>query len=197
MESNNQQQNNQQGNGQQQNNQQSNGQQGNQQQGNQQQQAKSWDDVLKEMPEETKALYEQHTTGLKNTVQATRDERDGLKKQLEKLLPDVEKGSKAEAALTEALGKLEMADKRANFAEQAIKPEIGCRNVKAAFALATASDLFKKNGDPDWESIKKEAPELFGAIIPDGDAGSGAGGETKTPKTNEEFNAEIRRKANL
>jgi hypothetical protein len=165
---------------QQQNNQQQNqDQKQNDQQQNQQQQALTWEQYLEGQPEEIKKLYGEHTTSLSNAVKATRDERDDLSRQIKDLLPKAEKGSELEASLNEALKKLEISDKRANFAEQAIKPEIGCRNVKAAFALAQASDLFKKNGDPDWDAIKKEAPELFGSLIPDGDGGSGTQDEGK------------------
>jgi len=140
----------------------------------------TWEKFLEGQPEEIKTLYGEHTKGLQNTVEATRKERDTLAKQIrDDLLPKAEKGSELEKSLTEALGKLELADKRANFAEQAIKPEIGCRNPKVAFALATASDLFKRNGDPDWEAIKKEAPELFGPLIPNANAGNGT--EDTTP----------------
>jgi len=163
------------------------------QQTGEQQAKKSWDDVLKEMPEDAKALYNEHTAGLQNTVKATRDERDDLAKQIKDLLPKAENGSELEKSLTEALGKMESSNKRADFVEQAIKPEIGCRNIKAAYAVALQYDLFKKNGDPDWDLIKKESPESFGVIIPDGDGGNGT--ETKI-KTNDDFNAELRRRAN-
>ena len=159
----------------QQQNQQQQNQQQNQQQQNQQT-TQSWEDVLKALPKEQQALYEAHTQGLQNSVRATRDERDGLKNQLQEALKKAEKGSEFEKNLTESLEKVNSLEKRANFAEQAIKPEIGCRNVKAAFALALAEDYFRKNGDPDWEAIKKEAPELFGAIIPDANGGNGTGG---------------------
>lgn len=158
-----------------------NQQNGQNQQQNQQQTQKTWEEVLKGLPEDQQKLYTEHTTGLQNAVKATRDERDDLAKQIKDLLPKAEKGSELEKSLTEALGKLDDADKRANFAEQAIKPEIGCRNVKAAFALAKEGDLFKKNGDPDWEAIKKEAPELFGPLIPEGNGGSGTGDDQKPP----------------
>lgn len=37
---------------------------------------RTWDVVIAALPEVDRALYEQHTTGLRNTVQATRQERD-------------------------------------------------------------------------------------------------------------------------
>jgi hypothetical protein len=54
-----------------------------------------------------KALYEQHTEGLRNTVRATRDERDNLAKQIKELLPKAEKGSELEKTLIDFSEKLE------------------------------------------------------------------------------------------
>jgi hypothetical protein len=129
---------------------------------------------VEKQPETVKKLYDTHITGLKNTVKATREERDGLSNQLKELLPKAEKGSELEKSLLDLQSKLNASDKRANFAEEATKPEIGCSNPKAAFALANAEDLFDKRGNPDWDAIKKMAPELFGKFLPDGNAGSGS-----------------------
>ena len=142
---------------------------------------KTWDEVLKGLPEDQQKLYNEHTIALNNTIKATRDERDEARNLLREALKKAETGSEAEKSLQEALGRIDLLDKRANFAEQAIKPEIGCRNVRAAFALAQASDLFKKNGVPDCDAIKKEAPELFGPLIPEGNGGSGTDGDQTAP----------------
>ena len=137
----------------------------------------TWDAWLETQPEDVKALYATHTSGLQNTVKATRQERDELAHQIKDLLPTVEKGSKAEAALTEMQSKLEAAERRAAFVEEAIRPEIGCRNSKAAYALALADNLFARNGQPDWAAIKAAAPELFGAPSVPVNAGAGTGGK--------------------
>jgi len=158
------------------------------QQTSQQAAKRVWDEVLKGLDPEDQKLYAEDVAGLKATVQSTRDERDGFEKQLKALLPKVEKGSETEKALQEALGGLEKTNKRANFLEQAIKPEIGCQNPKAAYAVALQYDLFKKNGDPDWEAIKKETPESFGSQIPESNGGSG----TKSTETPVDFNTLIR-----
>lgn len=146
---------------------------------------------LGEQPDEVRTSYEAHITGLKNTVNATRTERDDLKKQLGIALKKSEKGSEAEAQLTEALAKIELAERRANFMEDALRPEIGCKNPRTAYALAIAEDLFGKNGSPDWASIKSLAPELFISGGARGKAGAGTGEEMKTL----DMNAIIRRVA--
>jgi hypothetical protein len=182
----NQQQQNQQGQNQQ--NQQAQNQQGQNQQNQQQAAQKTWDEVLKGMPEDVQKLYNDHTSGLQNTIRATRDERDTARHELAEAAKKAEKGSELEKSLNDALAKLDAAEKRATFAEQAIQPENGCNNVKAAFALAVVDDLFKKNGEPDWEAIKKAAPQLFGALVPDGNGGEGTNNDSKPA----DMNARIR-----
>lgn len=154
---------------------------------------KPFEDFLKDQPEEVRKSYEKHITGLKNTVTATREERDGLSKQIKELLPKAEKGSEIEQTLLKVQTELDNATKRANFAEDAIKPEIGCSNIKAAFALATAEDLFDKRGNPDWNAIRLMAPEFFKKPVPDGDGGSGSGTGNKGSQSMDEF---IRARAN-
>ena len=133
----------------------------------------SFDEWIGKQPAEVQALYTAHTTGLHNTVKATRDERDTLAKQIKDLLPKAEKGSELERTLTDLSGKLEASERRAQFVEEAIKPEIGCRNPKAAYALALSDNLFDRKGQPDWQSIKQAAPELFGAAGVNANAGNG------------------------
>jgi len=140
-------------------------------------------------PEEVKTLYDTHVTGLKNTVKATRQERDDFKTQLQGALKEAEKGSQLEKSLQDAMAKLEATDRKASFFETAIKPEIGCRNIRVAYALATSEDLFLKDGSPDWAAIKQTAPELFGTNTK---AGAGAG--TESTIKNFDMNSFIRSK---
>lgn len=141
----------------------------------------TFEEFITKQPEDVRKLYESHTTGLRNTIQATREERDNLSKQIKDLLPKAEKGSELANQLTNLQKQLETSDRRANFAEEAIKPEIGCSNIKAAFALAVAEDLFDKHGLPSWDAIKKTAPELFKkSNIPDGNGGEGGEGGVET-----------------
>lgn len=151
----------------------------------------SWDAFLDTQPEPIQQLYATHTTGLQNAVKATRAERDGLAQQIKDLLPKAEKGSEFEKSLTETLSKLEVAERRANFVEDAVKPEIGCRNPKMAFLLAQAENLFDRKGQPDWNAIKAAAPELFGKPSAAGNAGSG----TQDPPHKTGMNDFIRRAA--
>ena len=148
----------------------------------------SFDAWMGAQPEDIQALYTAHTTGLHNAVKATRDERDTLRTQLKDILPKAEKGGELEKSLNETLTRLEASERKTAFVEDAIKPEIGCRNPKAAYALAVADNLFDRKGNADWTALKAAAPELFGA--PSVNANAGAG--TQNPPAKADMNAFIR-----
>jgi len=133
----------------------------------------SFEKLMEKWDEPTKKLYETHVTGLKSALTSEREGNKELNNQVKELLKKVEKGSDAEKAITDLTVKLDAAEKRAAFVEEANKPEIGCVNPKAAYLLAMADNLFDKRSNPDWEAIKKAAPELFGKTVPTGHAGSG------------------------
>lgn len=106
-----------------------------------------------------KGLITQHTQGLSNTVKAVRGERDALSKQIKDLTAKAADGSETKAELEKLSGKLNEANRRSDFIESA--NDAGCINTKAAYPLAVAEDYFKRDGSPDWDAIKKAAPELF------------------------------------
>lgn len=135
----------------------------------------SFDAWLQAQPEPVKGLVAQRFSALESTVRATRDERDGLSKQVRDLLPKAEKGSALEKSLQELGSRLEQAERRNAFYDSALQPGIDCKNLKAALAIATASELFDRRGQPDWAAIKAEAPELFGKPggAPNANAGQG------------------------
>jgi hypothetical protein len=151
----------------------------------------SWEAWIEAQPEDVKGLYNTHVEGLRNTVRATRDERDALKDQLKELGKKAETGSELEKSLNEALAKIEQTERRAAFVEDAVRPEIGCSNPKAAYALAQAEGLFDRKGAADWNAIKAAAPELFKKPSAAGNAGNGT---SNPPKANT-MNDYIRRAA--
>jgi hypothetical protein len=134
-----------------------------------------FEEWLKTQDAGIQASYEANMVPIRNAVQATRQERDALGDQVKDLLKTAAKGSEMEKTLQEFQGKLAAAERRASFLESATQPGIDCKNPKAALAIATASDLFTRQGQPDWNAIKAEAPELFGRTIAPGNAGSGTG----------------------
>lgn len=136
----------------------------------------NFDEWFEEQPEHVRKGYEGRTQGLHSALEAERTQRKELAKELKKLSSEATQGSEAQKALGEMSTRLEQAEQRATFYEDAIKPEIGCSNVKAAFLVAQADNLFKRSGEPDWAAIKAAAPELFGTRkTPPGNAGSGNG----------------------
>jgi len=138
---------------------------------------RTWDVVIAALPEVDRALYEQHTTGLRNTVQATRAERDALQGQLGELTKAVGKNDPeaAKALLAQMTAEIEISKRRADFLEGGMRPEIGCTNPGAAFAIAQSQGLFDGRGNPNWEAIKAAVPELFRKGPPPGNAGAGTG----------------------
>ncbi len=133
----------------------------------------TFDDFYKTLDESKRKVVDEHVTGLRTALQSERDEKKNLAAQLRDAQSKLEKGSDAERQLGELAEKAERATNRAVFVEEAIRPEVGCVNPKAAFLLAEADQLYKKSGEPDWEAIKKAAPELFRGTSTRGNAGNG------------------------
>jgi hypothetical protein len=137
----------------------------------------SFEAWLAGQPEDVRGLYESHTKGLRTALDTERSERSALSRQLRELQGKAEKGSDAEKGLAELQGRLELAERRATFAEEAHKPEIGCVNAKAAWALAQAEGLFDRRGNPDWAALQAVAPELFRKAVGSADGGAGPAGQ--------------------
>jgi len=137
----------------------------------------TWEAVLAGLTDEAKTLYQDHTSGLTSALDKERDARKDQEKSLRDLAKQAEAGSDAQKQLTEIADKLVTETKRADFFQEAAKPEIGCRSTKAAFTLALADDLFDKRGNVNWTALKESYPELFG-VTPKPTADAGAGRNT-------------------
>ena len=135
--------------------------------------AGTWDEWLATQDETAKTLYSAHTEGLLNTVKATREERDALKDQMKALSKSQAAGSDVQKELDAVITKLEASERHSAFLEEATRPEVLCRNPKAAWLIAQAGDLFDKRNNPNWAAIKVAAPELFGALTSKANAGAG------------------------
>lgn len=133
----------------------------------------NFDDWLGSQDESIKELIESRFTTLENTVKATRGERDTLAQDIKKLAKEQKEGSEARVQLDKMSAQLEATERRAAFLEEAMNPAIQCRNARAAWLLADAGQLFTKRGTPDWDAIKREAPELFGTPTARANAGNG------------------------
>lgn len=148
--------------------------------------ALQYDTWLAAQPEEVRTLLDGHVRGLKTTLDGERTSRKEMEKQLKDLAGKAEKGSEAEKRLTELANGMEEADRKAGFYEQA--HSAGVSNLKLAYLVAVQDDLIGKSGRVDFETMKKQYPELFGGNAkPAGNAGAGAGGGTPTGKSMNDF----------
>jgi len=137
-------------------------------QSEQKQTFESFDQYVSTLDEPLQQLYTSNIAGLKNALESEKENRRKLSEQVKALSPAVEKGSELEKKLAETAKLLEEAERRSNeynrratFAEQAIRPGVNCANVKAAYALAVSENLFNEDGSPKWKELQKLAPELF------------------------------------
>jgi len=144
------------------------------------------------VPDPIKGLVTSHIEGLRNTVQATRQERDDMAKQLKAAAKGAEEGSALRQQLEQMVAQAEAAEARASFFEDAARPEIGCTNARLAYLAAETDGLIDSRGRVNWEQMKTKYAELFRQPIPRGNAGEGAG--TAPPQAGG-MNAYIRRAA--
>lgn len=121
--------------------------------------------------EQVKSLVDGHVKGLRTALDSLKQQREELRSALADAAKNVEGQSKA--AIEKMTAQVEQAERRAGFAEEAVKPEIGCTNPRAAYLVAEAQQLFDRRGNPDWEAIKAAVPELFRKTVPPGNAGEG------------------------
>lgn len=134
----------------------------------------SWDAFLESQADEVKLLYSEHVNGLKSALKSERESRSALEKQLRELAGKAEKGSESEKQLMEMADRLSESDRKADFYESA--HAAGVSNLKLAWMIAKADDLFDRNGNVDFEKMKASYPEIFGGgrlQQAKGNAGSG------------------------
>lgn len=153
--------------------------------------AQTYDAWYAALDASAKSLVDGHVQGLRTALSAERQQRGELAKNVRDLAKKAEAGSDMEKTLTEVSRRLAQAERRAEFFEGAARPEIGCTNVRLAFLLAEAEDAFDKQGRPDWEFLRKSAPELFRRP----GVGSVDGGAGATSPARLDMNTMIRRAA--
>lgn len=151
------------------------------------QQAASWEAVLEGLPDEAKQLYQEHTTGLQNALKSERDQRKALADQLREASGKLEKNSETRQQLEAITGELDRASQKAQFYEDAIKPEIGCNDPRLAYLAAQEIKAFDRGGNVNWDALKREYPNLFGKPVPAGNAGSGTGRPPTAADTMDEY----------
>lgn len=141
------------------------------------------------LDEPSKTLLTGHTAGLKKALESEREGRKKLQESLKEARAAAEKGTVLEANLSKLESELEVTTRRAQFYESA---PTGLTNARLAWMVASNDNLFTKKGDPDWEEIRKRAPEIFAVkkAAPSINAGSGQTGSS--PNVAQSMNAFIR-----
>lgn len=153
----------------------------------------SFDAWIESQSDGIKALYNEHTTSLRNALASERNEKKDLARQLREASTQLEQGSQARQQLEEMSTKLETAEKYSTFLEESIAPDINCVRPKLAWMAMHEDNLTTRDGKPDWPALKQQYPELFRKQTPPpGNAGSGAG---VVPPTTMNMNQIIRRSA--
>ncbi len=104
------------------------------------------------------ARHDADSKGLKATVNATRQERDDLAKQLKSLKAKADKGEEIEADFARLQEQLTNANRRADFVMEAPKHRVA--NIDAAYKLAVADNLIGNDG-VDWKVLAESYPQLF------------------------------------
>lgn len=130
---------------------------------------------IAEQPETVRSMLDGHTTKLKSALTSERERSKGLEKDLRDAASKAEKGSEAEKRLNQLADQVQAESKKSAFYESA--GAAGVNNLKLAYIAATQDDLFKKDGSPDFDALKKSYPELFG--MPQ--SNSAGEGENQTP----------------
>jgi hypothetical protein len=140
---------------------------------------------IAEQPETVRAMLDGQTSKLKSALTSERERSKGLEKDLRDAASKAEKGSEAEKRLNQLADQVQAESKKSAFYESAVAA--GVNNLKLAFLAATQDDLFKKDGSPDFDALKKSYPELFGTT-----QSNGAGEGSNTPDGKFDMDAYIR-----
>lgn len=129
----------------------------------------------------TKALLDGHTSGLKNALDAERNERKSLSSKLADLQKGAEKGSDLEKQLSELQANLKGHEAQSAFYDAAHAN--GVTNLKLAWLAANEAKLVTDKG-VDWAAFKTQFPELFRVVaLPTGATNPGNNGRSAGPLT--------------
>jgi hypothetical protein len=158
----------------------------------------TWDQILAQLPQEQRALYDDHLSGLRSALQSERTQHQELAKKLREATQQLEQGSETRQQLEALSGQLEAAQRRAEFFEEATQPEIGCTNIKLAFIAAQEVGAIDQRGRINWTVLREQFPELFKQkTTPPGNAGDGTNTGGQPPGQGARMDDIIRRKAGV
>jgi hypothetical protein len=161
----------------------------------------TWDTWLAQQPEEQRTIITGLQTtreqGLRTALNSEREANKQHEAKIRELAGKAEKGSESEKQLTAAADQLAEANRRADFFQEAAKPEVGLTDPHLAWLAinASAEEYVDRKGNVNFVLLKERHPGLFKQAVtpPKGNAGNGAGGQGAGTKTN--MNSIIRRAA--
>lgn len=147
-----------------------------------------FDNWLSKQPVEVQELVARQQKALRDALVDERNQRKQLNKQVGALQKRASDSVVNAKELRELKATLEETQKRARFYESL---PTDLTNPKLAFAAAQMNGWLGNNGQADWETIRREMPELFRRItVPTANAGAGA--KQSGTQTEPSMNAFIR-----
>lgn len=164
------------------------GQQQNQQQGQQRETPATYDEWYNTLPADHKKLIDEHTTGLRNTVTATRKERGELETQLREISSKLKDVPDLQQRVDKLADSERTATRRADFYEAAPKESLRPDMLRAAFVVAQADGYFdEKTGAIDWKKFKADQPGFFAEQQQQQRRGPVNGGQQRHGATNQQL----------
>lgn len=158
----------------------------------------TFDQWLQSLDEQAQTLVQERFRTLEGALQSERTQHQGLARQLREATQQLEQGSETRQQLEALSGQLEAAQRRAEFFEEATRPENGCTNVRLAFIAAQEVGAIDQRGRINWTALREQFPELFKQkTTPPGNAGDGTNTGGKPPGQGARMDDIIRRKAGV
>lgn len=159
-----------------------------------------YDTWFDEQDEFTQAMIEIHIAGLNSALKAERRKNKALTNQLQQQSVRLQDAAQVSEQMEEIESKLDMANKKASFFENAVGNNIQGKYANLAWVAVSEQNLFETHttdGNVDYEAMFAELrvkyPDLFNrSSLPTANAGNGIGESLTTPN---DMNALIRSQA--
>lgn len=119
----------------------------------------TWDAFLASQPEPVQQLYHAQTKGLKNALDAERQNRKDLEKKMGAAAEQLKELPELQKILQTVQGDLQAANQRANFYQEA--PAQGVADYELAFIAAQNGFIEPETGAVNWEGLKVKHAVLF------------------------------------
>jgi len=124
-------------------------------------------------------MLDEHIRGLKSALEAEREARKNLAKQLGELRGQLDDSSEAAKRIDAIQAEARTAQARAAFYEQAAAA--GVVDLRLAWLAASEGGMIDEDGSVDFETLKSRHGALFGGETPPTSGYAGAGAGAKPP----------------